>query len=390
MPSFVNIIKNTVIAESARLCYILTKPFFKKNIWLISETENQAQDNGYEFFCWIEENTSDIDVFYVINKHSPDIDKFKHRSNWLAVDSFKQVFYLYHANKIISTHGLWMIPNEFGILKKLTRNTLKAKKVMLQHGVNFIKNSRKYYHKSFFPLNDLWIATSPQEKEIFINEYGYLDKDVVVTGLPRFDSLTDISNQSKWPNMILFMPTFRNHEQGLREKFKETELYQRIQALVYDNQLQQLLEEKNCHLVIYLHQNIQVYTRYLNQFANNRIHIIHQGELSVKDLLRMSKLLITDYSSVLFDFVYMNKPFISYQFDYPQFIINREDKPLHDIRTELPGYVVTTHDELIHTIQTLERSHFTMPAEHQLSAAKHFIYKDKSNCKRVYQAISKL
>lgn len=390
MASFYKIIKSTFIAESARLCYILSKPFFNKNIWIISETENQAQDNGYDFFCWIEKNTSDIDVFYVIDKRSPDINKFKHHSNWLAVDSFKQIFYLYHASKIISTHGLWMIPDEFGILKKLTRKTLKAKKVMLQHGVNFIRNSRKYYHKSFFPLNDLWIASSQQEKEIFINEYGYLNKDVIVTGLPRFDSLTDMSNQSKWPNMILFMPTFRDHEQGLHEGFKETELYQRIQALVYEKRLKQLLEEKNCHLAIYLHQNIQVYTKYLDQFANSRIHIIHQGELSIKDLLRMSKLLVTDYSSVFFDFVYMNKPFISYQFDYLQFINSREDKPLHNIRTELPGYVVTTHDELIDRILSLEKSQFPMNEEHRLSAAKHFTYKDKGNCRRVYQAICKL
>ncbi|WP_428353298.1 hypothetical protein [Methyloprofundus sp.] len=65
MASFYKIIKNTLIAESARISYFLTKPFFKKNIWIISETNFQAQENGYEFFCWIEKNTTDIDVYYV-------------------------------------------------------------------------------------------------------------------------------------------------------------------------------------------------------------------------------------------------------------------------------------------------------------------------------------
>jgi hypothetical protein len=41
-----------------------------------------------------------------------------------------------------------MVPDELGILKKLTRKALKAKKVMLNHGVIFIKNGIKYYHKS--------------------------------------------------------------------------------------------------------------------------------------------------------------------------------------------------------------------------------------------------
>ena len=384
------IVKITLIAESARLSYYLTKPFFKKNIWIISETEKQAQDNGYALFCWIEKHTTDIDIFYVIDKQSTDIDKFKQRNNWLAVNSFKLAFYLYHANRIISTHGLWMIPDEFGILKKLTRKTLKAKKVMLNHGINFIKNGTKYYHKSIFPLNDLWCAVSLGEKGLLLNEYGYLDEDVVITGLPRFDSLTDISDQSRWHNMLLFMPTFRDKEKQLLEKFKETELYRKIRDLMMDKQLSHLLEEKDCHLAIYLHQDIQSCSKYLDPYTSNRIHVVRQGELSIKDLLKMSKLLITDYSSVFFDFVYMNKPFISYQFDYHEFINSRKDKQHHDVRNKLPGFVVTTHDELISTIQRIEKSNFSMPPEHQQKAAQHFAYKDKNNCKRVYQAISKL
>jgi CDP-glycerol glycerophosphotransferase (TagB/SpsB family) len=47
------------------------------------------------------------------------------------------------------------------------------------------------------------------------NEYGYSDKDIVITGLPRFDFLADTSDQSKWQNMILYMPTFRDYPVGM-------------------------------------------------------------------------------------------------------------------------------------------------------------------------------
>jgi CDP-glycerol glycerophosphotransferase (TagB/SpsB family) len=53
--------------------------------------------------------------------------------------------------------------------------------------------------------------------------------------------------------------------------------------------------------------------------------------------------------------VYLNKPFISYQFDYDEFINSREEKPHCDIRSELPAYVVTTHNQLISTIQAIEK-----------------------------------
>jgi hypothetical protein len=384
------VIKNTLIAETGRLSYYLTLPFFKRNIWIISETENQAQENGYQLFCWIKENRQNIEAFYVINKNSPAIGKFKDCNNWLDSGSFKMIFYLYHANRIISTHGLWMIPNELGILKKITRKTLKGKRVMLNHGVGFLKNGKQYYHKSSFPLNDLITALSQKDKNIFLNEYGYQNEDVKITGYARFDSMIDTSKQAKWHNMILLMPTFRDQEKGLQEKFKKTELYDRIQRMVIDKEFQHFLEEKNCHLAIYLHQDIQDYSIYLDKFSTNRIHIIRQGEFTVTELLGMSKLLITDYSSVLFDFVYMNKPFISYQFDYSAFINSRENKPFIDIRTELPGYVVTKHNELINTIQTIAKNNFTILPKHKKCATQYFTYQDKGNCKRIYEEIEKL
>lgn len=389
MANLYKVIKHTAIAESARLCYFLTTPFFKKDIWIISESPYQAQENGYELFCWIEKNTAE-NVFYVIDKKSPAINKFKQRNNWLAVNSFKLSFYLYHANRIISTHGLWMIADELGILKKLTRKTLKAKRVMLNHGIGFLKNGREYYHKSTFPLNNLIVSLSPKHKNIFTSEYGYSDKEVVITGFPRFDSLVDSSSNSKWNNMILFMPTFRDKEQKLGDGFKKTQLYKSIKTLLEDKTLIKTLKNSNSHIAIYLHQNIQPYSKYLDCFSGKNIHIIRQKEFTVSELLKMSKLLITDYSSVLFDFVYMNKPFISYQFDYNEFIASRKDKAFIDMRTELPGYVVNNHQDLIHLIEYIIKNNFSISKEHIKCAKEYFTYQDEGNCQRVYSAIKNI
>ncbi len=389
MNKLYQVIKYTAIAESARLCYFLTVPFFKKDIWIISETPYQAQENGYELFCWIESNTAK-NVFYVIDKKSPAIDKFRQKNNWLAINSFKLSFYLYHANRIISTHGLWMVADELGILKKLTRKTLKAKRVMINHGIGFLKNGKKYYHKSTFSLNDLITSLSPKHKNIFTSEYGYLDEEVVITGYPRFDSLVDTSSNSKWNNTILFMPTFRDREQKLGSEFKKTQLYKRIRMLIKDKILMKSLTQSNSHIAIYLHQNIQYYSKYLDCFSRDNVHIVRQEEFTVTQLLKMSKLLITDYSSVLFDFVYMNKPFISYQFDYNEFISSRKDKPFIDMRKDLPGYVVNSHQDLIHLIQNIIKNNFLISAEHVKHAQEYFTYRDKGNCQRVYHAIKNI
>lgn len=387
MANIITIVKNTIIVEAARLCYWLTKPFFNKDIWIVSESNLQAQENGYDLYRWIEENAKDIDVYYVIDQSSPVVSKFSGKKNWLAFGTFKQVLYLFHAKRIISTHGLWMVPDEIGFLKKITRKTLNAKKIMLNHGLCFLKNGKKFYHKSKFPLNDLVMTLSPKHKAIFTDVYGYDDKDVAIAGFPRYDSLIDASQSSKWKNMILFMPTFRDNEQDLGEKFKLTDMYNRIKLLAEDSKLNSALLSNDCHLVIYLHQNIQSYVPFLKPLENDRFKVLSQSDFTVTELLKMSKLLITDYSSVLFDFSYMNKPFISYQFDYDSFVLSREDKAIINMRTDLPGAVVDTHADLVDEVMKYIDSGFFMEEKHKKMTSEYFTYQDQDNCKRVYQAI---
>tara|TARA_R110002167_G_scaffold9153_14_gene41770 strand:- start:2375 stop:3559 length:1185 start_codon:yes stop_codon:yes gene_type:complete len=386
----INVTVNTLACELTRVAYWLTIFFVRKNIWIICETELQAQENGYELYQWIKINSNDVDAYYVLDKSSPAAYKFKSDENLLWLGSLKQIFYMFHAKRIISTHGLWLVPNEIGILKKITRKTLKAKRVMLNHGVGFLKNGKSFYQKEIFPLNDMIVSLSQKHKNIFLNEYGYESKDVVITGYPRFDKLIDRSDTSKWSNLILFIPTFRDGEQKLGPDFISTELYRRIKDFIKDPKMKLILDEMDAHIGIYLHQNIQDCSLYLEPLSSDRAHIIKQGECSVTELLQMGKLLITDYSSVFFDFVYMDKPFISYQFDVDEFLAARTNKPLIDIKNDLPGFVLSSHDELVDLVRDIASDGFNISDEHKYSASEYFEFQDTNNCRRVYEAIKDL
>ncbi|WP_107851187.1 CDP-glycerol glycerophosphotransferase family protein [Oceanimonas marisflavi] len=380
-----NTIKLTIICEIARIGYLISKPFFKKDIWIIGETENQAQENGYFLFRWIRENHPEMDVYYVISSKSPSLKKPQELGNTLVLGTIKQVFFLYHANKIISTHGLWMIPDELGILKKITRKKLNFDGVMLNHGVGFLKNGSKYYHKKTFPLNNLIIALSPDHKKIFTTHYGYDDKDVIITGYPRFDDLVDFCEEKK---TITFMPTYRDGEDNLEhDAFKSTSLYKATKRLMIDEKLLNSLEEKNIKLVIYLHQNIQKYSDSLDGFSSKNVSVAKQGRYTVQDLLKRSSLLITDYSSVFFDFVYMKKPFISYQFDYDEFISSRKEKAFIDFKKDIPGTVVSDHNSLIEKIIENINNEFTFSMKDEKKASRFFSFYDQKNCERVFEAI---
>ena len=75
------------------------------------------------------------------------------------------------------------------------------------------------------------------------------------------------------------------------------------------------------------------------------------GMDDVNDLYLVSDLLITDYSSVLFDYANLNRPILFYMYDYEAYKTQMRDFYL-DIHT-LPGPVVKTQEELLKTIKNL-------------------------------------
>ena len=376
------------MTECARISYFFTKSKYKEeNIWLICETPLQCQENGYYLFKWIRENYPELPVYYIISQNAPGLNQVKQLGNVIYHKTFYEYFYMFHAKRIISTHGLWILPDEFGILKKITKKQLKAKKIMLNHGVGFLKNGKAFYHKSIFALNDLIMALSQKHKEIFLNEYGYEDKDVVITGYPRFDDLIDKSEESEFSNLIVFMPTFRDKEDNIGEAFRNTELFLTLKRIMQDQKLLDFLLKNNVVFGIYLHQNIQQYSYMLEEYSSSNMRVLIQGKFTVQKLLKESRILITDYSSVFFDFVYMKKPFISYQFDYDKFIASRKDKAFIDFENDLPGYVVERHEDLIEKIMEIVNTNYIFPLEHEQKSKMFFQYDDRNNCKRVFNAI---
>jgi CDP-glycerol glycerophosphotransferase len=393
MANIINVTKSTIIAESARLLYFLKKLLpskVNKNIWLFSESPAQAQENGYELYLWVKENAPEVDSYYILERSSPVIKKFSNDSNLLILGSFKQCLMMFEADRIISTHGLWQVPDELGILKKITRNNLKAKKVMLNHGVGFLKNGSKYYHKNNFLLNDLILTLSKKHSHIFTSLYGYKDSDLKITGYPRFDNMISSVENSPWKNTITLMPTFRDGMKNSISEFKETGLFKHIELILTDPTINELLIQSGSHLAIYLHQNIQECSDSFMTHESEHVKIIRQGDYSVTEILKFSKLLITDYSSVFFDFVYMGKPFISYQFDRESFLAARHEKPMLDIQNDLPGVVVDTHDELVRELSKYINNEFTLEDSYKQQAAEFFEYQDTNNRYRAYQAIKNI
>ncbi|WP_051683096.1 CDP-glycerol glycerophosphotransferase family protein [Salinicoccus luteus] len=345
------------------------------NIWLLGERYDTAQDNGYALFTWLKENT-DINAYYVIEDTAGDYEKIKDEENVLAFGSKQHFDLSFRAGVLLGTHDLEnLLPYKTARGFFHYEDTIK---VFLQHGVlgrKPVEYDKKYYDLPF----DLFIVSSEAEKyDVVMRKMGYEEEEVAVTGLARFDHLPH-HNKTK---DILLMPTWRDWI-STDEAFFKSRYYARYHSLIHNERLNQLLETHDVHLNFYPHYRAQRYfnEEYLDQGEN--IHFVRLGERTVQDLLIEHSLLITDYSSVSFDFTLMNKPVIYYHFDVRQFFRQGRLRPLYQT---FIGDVAKTEEDLVDYIELYIRNHF-QPRTVDLSGI--FEYQDHNNRRRIYEAVKK-
>lgn len=352
----------------------------KKNIWIISERGTDARDNGYHMFKYMRRTHSDIDTFFIIDRRSTDRKKIKKYGNIIDYKSVKHYFYQYAASVRMSTHiyGFATQPTFYKTINRIFK--FPGVSISLKHGITKDNIPSLYAENSKL---DLVIAGAKPEYDYMLTNFHYNIEQLQYTGFARFDNLinTAIGNQ------ILVMPTWRSFLSGITEKeFKVSEYYIQWQSFLNDSRLHDKLTTYGVTLIFYPHYEIQ---RFIHLFASecDCVVIASKEEYDVQDLLKSSDILITDYSSVFFDFAYMNKPCVYYQFDEDEYRANHYNKGYFNYRTMGFGEVVTTKDDLITSLFNYLESDFENKKEYAERHKQFFPLHDDKNCERIYNAI---
>jgi len=353
---------------------------FPKNIWIIGEMPYKAQDTGFAFFKYIRKKYPEQNAFYIVDFRFPESNRVRELGNAIDFRSKKHILYIIGARRIISSHHPdYLYPSKMKSLKK----KIKAKKIFLQHGVLGVKNMAGNYgnfSNGFYV--DEFIASSDREKQIIVKDLHYSSKNVHVTGLSRFDEL--FNNNTKVKRQLLIIPTWRDWITS-NQNFMETEYYNRYAQLISSERLLNLAKKYDFSIVFCLHPNMQMYTHLFQRFQNDFVKIVKQGEISVQQLLKESCLMITDYSSVAFDFSFLNKPIIYYQFDREKFL---GKKGSHiDLDNELPGKICYDLTNLLNLVEEYCINNFKNPIKYKKRSEKFIKYKDQSSCDRIYKVV---
>ena len=347
------------------------------NIWLIGERFDTAQDNGIVFFKWLRENTS-IDAYYVIDENALDFENIKHYKNVLKFGSIEHFRIASKAKVLARTHDFEnILPYKpakgfFGY-----EDTLK---VFLQHGVLGRKSVE--YHKNFYeqPFDIFNVSSMSEKYDVVVNEMGYEKENVYISGLSRFDNLP-IASDNRKISKILIMPTWRDWLNS-DFAFENSEYLKQYLSLIKNKKLNRLIENHNIEVNFYPHYRAQSYFKLFLMNNDVQVQYIELGEKTVQSLLIEHDLLITDYSSVSFDFTYMNKPVIFYHFDVERFFRKGILRPIHET---FLGDIIYDENKLVDQIY----NYVVNDTFKKVKIEKDNIFKyiDKNNSKRIYESI---
>lgn len=354
------------------------------NLMLVSEMGNDARDNGYHFFMHVLQYHPEIEVYYVISDESPDRSRLaEYEKNLVRYLSFHHCKLFCQAHWLVGTHlRSGHTPMPFEAAKWLNRilHIFKHKKVVfLQHGITKNHQSRFGFENTFF---DLIICGAAPEADYFVEQFHYPPEMARYTGFCRYDKLMDFQVKPE----LLVMPTWRSYIHP--DKITDSQYYKAYHELMTDTRLVSLLDQYNIDLIFYPHHRFQpVVEQFKHGITSPRIIVADVSHYDVQQLLKESAMLITDYSSVYFDFTYMKKPVLFYQFDKDDFYSKHVEQGY--ITEDSFGTVAQNVDNLLALLGSYLKKGMHLEPAYEATVDRFFPMRDTHNCERVFDAVMK-
>ena len=356
----------------------------KRQCWLITERPTDARDNGYVLFRWLRENHPEKDIVYAIHKQAQDYKNVKALGHVVEYGSYKHWYYYFASSVYCGTTWGICAPNSLAFL--IMRNILppKGKRVFLQHGItkDFMPQGRKHKLKA-----DLFVCGAYPEWEYINSNFGYNNEEAKYIGFTRFDRL--INTSSLEHKTLLFMPTWRTYLNHVND-FEKSQYYKTISSLLKNERLNSFLIKTNTKFIYFLHPAIRQKKSYFQKFANDNIEILNNEDYDMQKLICSANLLITDYSSIYFDFAYQEKSVIYYHFDYKDYRKNHYQEGYFKYESDGFGPIVKEETILVQTLIECVNNNFINSKEYLNRINRFFPLRDQNNCLRHYQEICKL
>jgi len=361
------------------------------NLWIFGAWFGEKYNGNSKFlFEYVNENHPEIRAVW-ITKNEKTLKLIKEKGfEVYKMNSLNAHVLSLRASVCIVSHSVFSDLNLF-----ITR---KTKIVQLWHGTplkrihydaGFGVKSLSLKDKllmTFFPhLNeelkeDFSVLTAPslEAKEKFSSAFHLEENRIKITGYPRNDGLFD-GIKSKYGNFSgIYLPTFRDNSE--------------FDIFGYDfdlSKIENTLTRLDIDLYIQVHPYDDINNKTLEkiQLDSDHIHCVTFDDLYSN--LKYFDFLITDYSSVYFDYLLLERPIIFAPFDYENY--TKGDRELYyDYPKVTPGPKAKNWNDLIFFIEEAKVN----PDKYSkdiLNIKNMFNeYSDGNNSQRVFNEIKKV
>jgi CDP-glycerol glycerophosphotransferase (TagB/SpsB family) len=234
---------------------------------------------------------------------------------------------------------------------------------------------------------DMVCSTSPALAAIFSSAFGVPESAVRVLGYPRNDAILNAALDlhddpaieqvaalhAQGKKIVLYVPTFREdggeHRNQSWDEARQQAIDQSMRAL-------------DAIFLVKLHPAVQQGWSQNPELKNLRVL---PSALDLYSLLRHVDVLVTDYSSIYFDFLLLDRPIVFYCYDLDKYIGSRG--LYFDYEQATPGPRPRTFEGLVQAMEQALRGEDVCQQQRRSMIEQMHVWKDAASARRLVDAV---
>lgn len=357
----------------------------KNDLQVVFITNPDFTGNGMAFFEYLYKEHKNFKIIWFLKK-TDDVE-FRKDVIYIKQKSLRALWLYIRSKYIVTTH------NEMIGIKSNNQIYLSLWHGMPLKKIGYLADSEADEMESYSAQR---IATSEIMRAIIASSFKEDASNVHVLGQPRNDYLFNMKNLLK-PSTekiiggknILYMPTFRKNTNN--SEFSDgVEMSDDNFLRVLDFNLEEInrfLKNNNSRLYLKFHPFEEKLLP--KDLESEQIKIItsdycKRNSIDVNSILAETDVLITDYSSVYFDFLILNKPIIFLIPDVKEYSSLRGGYTLEPLEYWMPGEHVYNQSELLFSLIKIiqnDDEHWDKRTQVNSLINRH---NDGNNCQRLF------
>ncbi|WP_282125935.1 CDP-glycerol glycerophosphotransferase family protein [Marinifilum flexuosum] len=392
---FVNFMQKIVFLHLLIFClrnlYFIVEKLFRKNkkIALFFLTEQFYYDNSKFLFEYLRKQEAFKCLLFTANKKLYAELKQKFPNEVVYANSFTALKVFLRTKNVIISYG-----TSAAVFFPYYLHEKRKKIIYLGHGtpVKQIGYQTPVWNKfgKSYQLQSYSYLTACSDIECLMLASGFRVNlnQVWLTGMPRYDYLLSENNQDgeliqQHPyldkKVILYAPTWRD---GKLTEFFPFEDYKA-------ELLERFLEEHDTYLLIRGHKESVKRKSILKDESLFKLKRVKKAEQDhfpdVTELLPFVDILITDYSSILVDYLLLDRPICFIPYDIEEY--SKYQGLILDYERNTPGKKFASMQDLIEGLNDYIANPNIDQEWRQAVRETYHYYTDENHCHRIYKKI---